>query len=223
MAESFAPPEMAFTSILERGSSRRFKGIIVDAQASKVTITISGSPLLSGMTDQDFHQVGDCTVLFVQVDRSAASKLRPDDWANNTISKLQPWRESFARVMNVYNDLDAEMTAASSNERTSAAAPASQAGADHFEPNGARPSQRLGRPSGSQAPSGAQDLLSNAARRFGVAPDSESEEDEDEGGAGIDSWPLNLSADTCHLADFLPNWNHRPVCARPLPRTRSQR
>ena len=180
MAES--SPELAFTSIVDRGSSQRFKGIVVDVQASKITLAISAKPPLAGMTEQDVHEVGECSFSFVQVDRGAASKLRPEDWSNNTIAKLTPWPDSPARILTAYKDLEAEVTAASSNEMI--AAPIGQPLGGYPHQVG-RPSRLLGRPAGSQVGAGpfipAGVLLASAARRFGVAPNSDSEADEDEG------------------------------------------
>ena len=182
MAELFSPPELAFASVIDRGTSRRFKGIVVDVSRTTLTLALSSSPLLLGISEADVHQVGECSVVFVQLERDAVSRVRPDNWTNASISKLTPWPDSPSRIMTCYNELDAEVTAASSSERI--ATPLSQPAAPYV-PLGVRPTPLLGRPSGS-APTAAMlaptnDILTNAAQRFGVGVNSDSEAEEDEG------------------------------------------
>ena len=183
MLESFSVPELVFVTLMDREASLRLKGVLVDLQAQRATVAVGATPRLTGMSEEDVHTAAGTSFVFVQISRGAISKLRPEGWANPTIHKINPWPESLYQVLTTYNNLEGEVTAASSNEMIGSLPPAPR-GIAASAPRGAMmPQAPPGTAAGSRALSSTDALLTNAAQRFGLAPGSESEaEEEDEGG-----------------------------------------
>ena len=183
MLESFSVPELVFVTLMDREASLRLKGVLVDLQAQRATVAVGATPRLTGMSEEDVHTAAGTSFVFVQISRGAISKLRPEGWTNPTIHKINPWPESLYQVLTTYNNLEGEVTAASSNEMIGSLPPAPR-GIAASAPRGAMmPQAPPGTAAGSRALSSTDALLTNAAQRFGLAPGSESEaEEEDEGG-----------------------------------------
>ena len=93
----------------------RFKGIVVDVAKKYITVAIPSAPRLSTVSEEDVFTVGGSLTVFTRLPPSAISLERPSHWENFKVTSLRPWPAGHL-VLEVYNDLEAEVTAASSYE-----------------------------------------------------------------------------------------------------------